>query len=256
MELSRRNFLGLMALSLGSCSSEIRPNTAFQEQDFYYLSSEFEKRGLCNKESPLFDFNDLAVREAYEQAKLVAKPRVIEADMESSRHIEETVKKHLEFYGGRSLIIISGAGFHIWEAARNLENKLDVSYISVTPKKLNLKEHAERKEAIREQFTRALEVVRFLGYESLEDYFNRGSYFDKPRGIIVGIEETGLHLEYNKDDFKGIYRVLTDFIDRFQPRSILYFRENLSFETSPHKDFFSKIKGRPVELAFFGDINI
>ncbi len=248
------------SLFLGSCSLERKQivKKFFQDEAYYYLVNVFEKKGLCNTKSPFFDFNDLMVRESYEQAKSAAKPRIIKEDLESNRHIEETVKKHLGFYRGRSLIIISGAGFHIWGATKTLENRFNAEYISVAPKKLNLKRFANGKEVTREQFTRALEVVKYLGYDTLEDYFEEVSDFNEAKNIVVGIEETGIHAEYKEEDFNQVYNILTDFIHKFHPRSILYFRENLFFENNSHKRFLNKTSELriPVELASFGAIDI
>ena len=218
----------------------------FQDSAYHSLVDDFTAKRLHNIESPLFDFNDPAIQEVYEKTKKTAEANVIPRDVQSNKDIVNAVERHLSQYGNRSLIVISGAGVHIWGATHTLEDKFDVEYISITLKKLDLEdvmdseiyfgnetknekvEKAKKSAGI--QLTRNLGVARHMGYRNLEDYMKDISDFDGAKNIVVGMEETGLHDQYDNQDSKPIYGTLITFIDKFKPNSVLYIGEDLHSE--------------------------
>lgn len=224
----------------------------FQDSAYHYLVDDFTAKRLRNTESPLFDFNDPTIQEVYDKAKGTAVANVIPRDIQSNKDIVNAVSRHLSQYGNISLIIISGAGCHIWGATPTLEDRFDAEYISITPKKLNLgnvmnsgdysgnKTEPERiekaKKSVSVQLIRDLGVVRHMGYRNLEDYMKNISNFDGAKNIVVGMEETGLHEQYSNQDTKLIYQTLSSFIEQFKPKSILYIGEDL-FSENMRRDF-------------------
>lgn len=242
---------------------EISHENQFQTSAYHYLVDDFTARGLHNLQSPLFDFTDSTIGQAYEEAKNSAVPRVFPQDVQSNYEIVDAVKRHLAQYGDRSLIIISGAGVHIWGATNTLEDKFDAEYISITPEKLDLEDVMDSEIFLRDetpsekiekasanvQLTRALGVVKHMGYRDLEDYMRAISDFDGAKNIVVGMEETGLHDQYGNQDKKPIYRTLTAFIERFKPNSILYIGEDL-FSENMRRDFKN---GNLTQTDFNGD---
>ncbi len=227
-------------------NGEIIPRKHFQNSAYHYLVDNFTVRGLHNLQSPLFDFDDSTITQTYEQAKNSAIPQVFPIDTQSNYSIIDAVERHLVEYGDRALIIISGAGVHIWGATNTLEDKFDAEYISITSKKLDLEnvmdsevyfrdesqsEKIEKAEASLDvQLTRGLGVVKHMGYRDVEDYMRDISDFDGAKNIVIGKEETGLHDQYTNQDNKPIYDILSSFIEQFKPNSILYIREDLPSE--------------------------
>ena len=279
----------IASILLGGCINRNKESIKFQDQAYHYLVDEFTTKNLYSTQSPLFDFNDPVIRQCYEETKVTAKPEIIPRDTQSNYDIEDAVKRHLDKYGDRSLIIVSGAGWHIWGATKTLEDKFDAEYISITPEKLDFndfidsefiydnepkKQIEEAKESTKVQLTRGLGVIRYLGYDTLEEYIQDISDFDGARNIGVGLEETGLHCQYNNQDRKPIYQTLTSFIKKYKPNSILYIgedlcvgsiREEFKDGTLTQTDFFTgepyyrtqflnvaKQLNIPVEFASFG----
>ena len=282
--------IGIGAILRGSFiykNRKIGCENQFQSSAYHYLVNEFKDRGLHNIQSPLFDFNDPTIKEVYNKLKNRVKPEVSARDIQSNYDIENAVEKHLEKYGNRALIIIFGAAYHIWGATNILEDKFNAEYISITPKKLDLEdimddeicfsneapsERIEKaKKSIEIQLTRCLGVVKHMGYKDSEDYMKDISDFDCAKNIVVGIEETGFHWEYDNQASKPIYEILTTFIERFKPKSILYIGEDLfsesmkrNFEEGLKTEFMGEPQYRelfltkakklkiPVEFASFG----
>ncbi len=264
-ELGRREFLGLLGVFLGGCA--FQSSLKFSESDYCFLREEFMKRGLHNLDSSLFDFGDKEVRAAYEKTKTTP-GLIIESDLIGKLNIENAVGRHLQKYRGRNLILISGAGFHIYGSVRTFEEKFDTEYISITPRKLdfhdviedsknlgiqNPQELVEKaRKTLENQLRRANGVVRHYGYENIIAFVRRVSSSGEARNIAVGIEETGMHGLYGI--MKGVYEVLNIFIEIFAPPSILYLRENMHFsEDSSRKEFLEKARklGIPVKFENF-----
>ncbi len=222
------------------------PQNKFQDSAYHYLVDDLATKRVYNIPSPLFDSSDPEIQEVYDEAKKSAEPKVIPRDIQSYNDIVNAVERHISHYGDKSLIIISGAGVHIWGAAPTLEDRFDAEYISVTSKKPGLEDIMDNeiysgnenksekiqktKECIKNQLIRALGVVRLMGYRTLEDYTEDISDFDGAKNIVVGMEETGLHHLYVNKDKKPIYETLTAFTERFKPVSILYVGEDLYSE--------------------------
>ena len=265
---------------------EISPESQFKNSAYHYLVGEFTEGGFHNLQSPLFDFNDPSIRDVYDKVKKTVEAKVIPRDIQSNNDIVNALKKHLSNYGNRSLIIISGAGCHIWGATPKLKDRFDAGYISITQKKLDLGDVIGQsiyfrdetgnnkvetaKKIVEIQLTRDLGVVRHMGYRTIEDYMRDISDFDGTKNIVVGIEETGLHPQYHNKT-KLIYQILSAFIEGFKPNSILYIGEGLfsesmkrEFEKGQGTKFMGKheyrelflIKAKklkiPVEFASFG----
>ena len=268
-EMSRRLFLGLTAGVLAGCAApQARIQTGFGSSAYYSLSGEFKRTGLHNLGSPLFDFNDKEVREAYERAS-VQQGMIHDRDFDGAGKIEMEVERHLYLQGNRALILLSGAAFHIYGAVEALENRLDTGYISMTPRKLKFEdvvesnkifrhpaetEIQEAKRTLEIQMRRANGVCVEFGYKGLFDFAEKVSLDKEAGNVAVGIEETGLHSLYTPKYTAEVYSSLGNFLEMFTPRSILFLRESkLFYEDKGRVDFLRKAKklGIPVSIRGF-----
>ncbi|OGJ17902.1 hypothetical protein A3K73_04675 [Candidatus Pacearchaeota archaeon RBG_13_36_9] len=268
--VSRRLFLGLAGVVLAGCAvPQARVETpGFEAGAYNYLTDEFIIRGLHNLGSPLFDFNDREVREAYERAS-AQRGLIYDKDFDGAGKIEFEVERHLYLHGNKTLILLSGAAFHIYGAVRTLE-KLNTGYISITPRKIKFgdvlesnkifkypaeSELGKAREMLEIQMRRANGISAEMGYGNLFGFVEKVSSDKKEAGnIAVGIEETGLHNLYTSEYTGRVYSAFGDFLERFHPRSILFLRENMFFyEDKGREDFFKKAKklGISVEISGF-----
>ncbi len=264
MKKAGNGLIFLLAILLGCSGVSKRPmEGAFNDVAYHYLVNEFTEKGLHNLDSPLFDFDDLEVRNAYDKVTEGSRAKVISRDITGNKNIRGSVLRHLERYGDRSLIIISGAAFHIHGAISYLENNFNAEYISITPRKLNFNDVLEfgkiftfnsnqekiqnAKESLEIQLQRGSEVIKNYGSRNLKSFISEISDFDDAANLVVGIEETGMHSLYAEEDFKPVYDVLSKFVETYNPESILYLREGPSSPKSA-KNFLKKSKrlGIPV----------
>ncbi|GEM_PF-3408838 len=266
--LSRRMFLGLAGAVLAGCAfpnQGVVETSGFGKPAYDFLVGEFKRKGLHNLNSPLFDFSDKEVRQAYKRMRNTP-PGVIQRDLDLAGEIEQSVERHLDSYGDRSLVLISGAAFHIYGAVGNLERRFGVEYLSMTPKKLGFSDvilhntflriespEEEARAAIETtgiQLRRAIGVVKYYGYADLRDFVRRASRVNGAKNIAVGIEETGLHDLYTEKEMVPVYEVLGEFIDRFKPRSLLYLREGFQLDIDKGRiDFLNKASDLGITIA-------
>lgn len=262
---NRRDFLGLIALFLGGCSFQKNIESKFPESAYCFLSEEFKRKGLHNLNSPLFDFEDREIMAAHEKTKNAY--GIIERDITGKEAIERAVNGHLKRYD-RSLILISGAGFHIYGAVRGLRKK-GIGYVSITPKKIDFYDaiqyieffRVQRPELVVEKARKVLEiqleringVVRYYGYKNIHDFAREVSCAGEFRSIALGIEETGMHFLY-KEAMGNVYDTIEDFIQKFRPSGIIYLRENMYFYEGFLRKKFEKEAaniGIPVQFERF-----
>jgi len=269
-DISRRLFLGLAGAVLAGCAvPQARVETpGFEAGAYNYLASEFKRKGLHNLGSPLFDFSDREVREAYERAS-AQRGLIHNRDFDGAGKIEFEVERHLYLHGNKTLILLSGAAFHIYGAVEVLENRFDAGYISVTPKKINLgdvlesnkifkypaeSELGKAREMLEIQMRRANGISAEMGYGNLFGFVEKVSSDREAGNVAVGIEETGLHDLYTPGYTARVYDTLGTFLDRFKPRSILFLRESkLFYPDRNREDFLRKAKrlGIPVGIKGF-----
>jgi hypothetical protein len=266
-----KNSLVLLLAILAGCANLAKKpvENTFSNEAYYSLVSQFSQSGLYNSPSPLFDFNDPKIIDAYDKT-INTEAKSISRDIKGVNNIVNAVESHIKKYKGQNLIIISGAAFHIYGAADYLEEKCNAEYISITPKKLDFRdilvyygfpmgssnkdeiEYARMELEI--QFQRANGVVRNYGSDNLKTFVNEISDFGKAGNIVVGIEETGLHSLYTEKDFKQVYGILEEFIKTCKPTSILYLGEDFCTPKSKAgKDFLNKAKiaGIPANSRAF-----
>jgi hypothetical protein len=269
--ISRRVFLGLAGAVLAGCllpNQRVVETSGFGKSAYDFLVDEFKRKGLHNLDSPLFDFSDEEVREVYKRASAQA-GLIHDRDFDGEGKIEFEVERHLYRYGNRSLILISGAAFHIYGAVAALEDRFGAEYISMTPRKLKFmdvlesnkifkypaeSELDEARRALEIQMRRANGISAEMGYGNLFGFVEKTASCGEARNIAVGIEETGLHNLYTPEYTREVYSSLGEFLDRFKPSSILFLRESKLFYKDKGREVFlrkSKKLGIPVEIRGF-----
>ncbi len=269
--VSRRELLGLAGAVLAGCAfpnQRIVDSSGFGNSACSFLTEELKRKGLHNLDSPLFDFSDEEVREAYSRA--VKRGGMIHnRDFEGKDKIETAAEGHLYTYGDRALILISAAAFHIYGAVEALEERFNAGYISMTPKKLKFSDVLEHnkmfgytaefeldkaRETLEIQMRRANGASIRFGYRDLFDFVEKVSSFRYAKNIAVGIEETGLHDLYTEKETRQVYKILGSFVERFRPSSILFFTEGEVFDGDRGRTgFLAKVESLriPVEIAGF-----
>jgi hypothetical protein len=187
-------------------------------------------------EKHLYDLEDEDVKSSYEQLRQTAEPETIRRDNQSNSDIISEVKQHTSQYEN-PLVVVEGAGRHIWGAVPELERN-GFGYISTTAERLNpenvqenevlVDSRSEALENIERQMERDLGVVKSMGYEGLEEFLS-----DRESGnnTVIGVEETGLHGMYTGDTTQEIYDSLTALADTQEYDSILYIGEDLNTES-------------------------
>ncbi len=195
-----------------------------------------------NDMSPLFDLKSPAIRAVYDASARETEARASKRDLTSWREIRDAVSAHIKRHGDGSLILICGAAFHIYGAVPEVERTVGARYLSTTPRKLDLEDvrrddpsrpAAEGPKTLRLQMDRANGVAKSIGYQDLLAFMAPRPVASPVRNIAVGIEETGLHSIYLRDEMaeqRRLYAILTDAIKENPPRSILYVREELDAE--------------------------
>ena len=259
----------LVALVLAGCHSnksgvEVE---GFDSGAYCYLVEEFREKGFYSGQIPLFDLSDEEVRKVYETNKDL-QIRFIERDVRGAEEIKKGVEEHFKSYRNRNLVLISGAGVHIYKAVEELESSFAGDYISITPLKLGIQdviesnkifrhapyiEEEKARETVKIQIRRVKGVILGAGYESLEDFIEKISDFNHSDNLFLGIEETGLHNLYYPEMHK-VYKVLENFIEIYEPRSILYLRESNYFQEDKSRSDFLRKAGKlriPVEIKGF-----
>ena len=115
--------------------------------------------------------------------------------------------------------------------------------------------------ALEVQLTRDLGVVRYLGFDTLEEFVESISQFNRAKNIVVGIEEIGIHCIYPGFSDR-INQTLVDFLRKYRPTSILYIGEDINvggFEADYFggeelkNSFLEKVRklGIPIEFGMF-----
>jgi len=218
------------------------------------LKDLFAKEGFFNNNEPPYDFSDPLVAQMYKELQQTLSSEVPKSHASASRQIETAVKKHLKHHhGDNALIIINGAVDLIRGAIPNLEQDYGATYIFLTQAKassklvleedVNTATQKEALKAIKEQMTLDLGIVKYLGYNNIEEFLEGRQGAVEGKNIIVGIEKTSYYDISSRDSDKRIYNILEEYINKIQPESILYIGQQFHVEGS--RDIF-KSKGSVI----------
>jgi len=244
------------------------------------LKGLFAEEGFFNSNEPPYDVFDPLVARMYNDLQQTLSPEVSKYHALVSGQIETAVKKHLKRYGDNALIIINGTAGSIWGAIPNLEQDSGATYIPLTQAKaspklvlekdLGTSTRQEASKAIEEQMTRDLEAVKRLGYHNIEEFLKSRQKAEEGKNIIVGIEKASFYDISSIGSDKKIYNVLKKYINKIQPKSILYIGQQLQVEhsydifktkeivTYPRSKFLiyaNRDKDIPVEFDAFDPMN-
>ena len=193
-----------------------------------------------NDMSPLFDLKSPAIRAVYDASARETEARASKRDLTSWREIRDAVSAHIKRHGDGSLILICGAAFHIYGAVPEVERTVGARYLSTTPRKLDLEDvrrddpsrpAAEGPKTLRLQMDRANGVAKSIGYQDLLAFMAPRPVASPVRNIAVGIEETGLHSIYLRDEMaeqRRLYAILTDAIKKTRPGASSMFARSLT----------------------------
>lgn len=201
--------------------------------------------GFINDDSPLFDFRDQRVREAYEQAVKKSSPHATLRDTSSWKEIEAAVADHLNIYGPGALILVVGDPVRIYGAIPPLENKYRVRYISARPFALTMTDvrksrklyfqdssDAGASSELKQRVERTVGVLKAVGYQDFQSFLADRGKKANPANLVVGVEQVGGASAYlRRGSFKSkenmaLAQAIGDAIARARPSSVLLINEN------------------------------
>ena len=257
--VTRRNFLTGAAIAALNAALKVKgqnisPSLDSIRTDF---SDSLRKTGMLGEPIPLYDLSNPTVRQIYQNQLKTAKPAIQRRDETSWREIKNAVDSHIKNYPENSLIIIDGGATHLWGAVPDLVQDYRAGYISASSVKINpeilktyyaqLREKPSDKEIyqkIETQIQRDVEVIKSLGFESLEDFVQAQKKSSGIHHLIIGIEQTGMHavyLDYNA----ALFILLENLLKEQKPSSILFIGEDLRTETV-REGLLSNFSGRAL----------
>lgn len=226
----------------------------------------------------LYDLSDLATKKVYDESVKNVSPGTQNKDRVSNTQIVTAVKEAVAMHGSGGIIIISGAGVHIWGAISYLQNNNKANYYGITTNTLQIGTvvapgRKANLEDIKAQTDRSIAVLKASGYRDIQDFRDKSKAHKYPENIIVGLEETGLHEAYTDNFAIGKEKVYLDAVEKLiegiNPNFVLFIGKDGSPE-----DTKSTIKGAespsdmpiirflkyissnfnvPIEIARFGD---
>lgn len=120
----------------------------FKKSDIKWLENRFEENHLLNYDFPTFDFSEKEFLSLYNQTLKEVQPNLNILDKSSFEEIYKRVDIHLTEYPQGSIIIFSGAIWHIYEAIIKLQKDFKIKYISLTTKKLSISLLREREKKV------------------------------------------------------------------------------------------------------------
>jgi len=183
-----------------------------------------------NLQKPLFNLSDPKTKSAYETLLITAQANVNRRDTSSWMEITNAVQEHLKKYGPGALIIIEGAATHIWGAVPQLEKEgcryIGSPFPSIDAQTKFVGEKIGT-EGITVQIRRAVGVVKYLGFGSIEDFIMDRRKLQNPSNVIVSLEESGLHGIRTDENEVQIYKTLKKYLLDHEPSSVLYIGEDL-----------------------------
>lgn len=110
----------------------------FKKRDIKWLEKRFEENNLLNYDFPIFDFSEKEFLNLYDETLKEVQPNLNNLDKTSFEEIYKRVTFHLARYPKGSIIIFSGAVWHMYEAIIKLQENFKIKYISLTTKKLSI----------------------------------------------------------------------------------------------------------------------
>lgn len=192
----------------------------------------------------LFDFSLPEMRFLYDSVVAAQKARVTERDTESFGKVQSHVQNHFPpssaVARGEGVVLLSGAYVHMIGAVLGLQKDYNVHYVPVGDARIS-NETSEGKysgkvgaSGIRKQMERAIGVVNYLGFKTMEDL--RAAIdaqpvsLQKPTLTILAFHETGYHALPQYSARLGKASLLIEEIllsAREKPAGFLYIGEDL-----------------------------
>ncbi|MBI4677309.1 MAG: hypothetical protein HY748_06975 [Elusimicrobia bacterium] len=209
------------------------------------LIDNLKNGGFLNDGLPLYDLKDPTVKRQHDDAILKTPAHSSIRDKAGWKDIKAAVARHVAKHGPGTLIVLMGAGVHMYGAVPELEKTAGVRYVSATPLKLKFADiqNPGRKLAgseamflLRNQIDMSIGAVKELGYKNLQSFLAARSLVKKPANIMVGVEETGLHHLYDRfDRFEKslLFGILEIYVAQARPTSILCLVESWEGEGAP-----------------------
>lgn len=220
---------------------EVKEETKKQKPGLFIMPITFGEKGAkitdaaissleMNLHKPLFNLSDPKTKSIYETLLNKTQANAISRDITSWTEITSAVQTHLDKNGNGALIIIEGASTHIWGAVPKLE-KFGCRYIEAPLLSLDAQSKSMGKkigiEGITVQLKRDIGVVKYLGFNNIEDFIGARRKLQNPFNVIVSFEETGYHEIYASKDDSPQYNILKKYLLDYKPTSVLFIGEDL-----------------------------